>query len=1230
MLIARDRFKLSALSLAIMASSSMFANANEQEQTVEVKNTVSKQATKDSAKEADDDVEVIEVTGMAGSLIKSINDKRFAGNIVDTINAEDIGKNTDQNIADALGRVTGVSIVSNNGEGTAITVRGASAEQNNITLNGQQLTSTEFSQSVDLSSFSADILDRLEVVKTPSADHIEGSLGANVNLKTLRPLNRTDVIRRLNVQGRYNDLSEENNYKISGTFTEKFLDETLGIAVTAYSETNAYRKDEFRANRYEASQTFRIATDQNGDVVSGFRGVTPNEVGFYLSENESDRYGGSLGIQFTPTDTTELMLDVTYSRQDLTNKTSSLSVGTNKGNVNFVEGEKATDSRPPATFTDPQQDWYSVDTSTRTVTKYLNRFGRGNINGNFGGTENENFSSTLSLNHEISDSLRMEAMLGYSSSESVSKPNGNAILSNGKAINAAILYDVGSAVVPVGFDCTTGTCTIEHGDDKVDFGTILEDDTDENGAPILAWSDNTTTTGFHPHDLAAQNLEWISERDRTVEDSLTTFSLDFDYDVDAFGITTFEFGVYGTQREKSVDDQLYRFETVAPGKVFTDEDGNTIVDSGDTVRNVKGADIASSEPIPEDFMDSLGYGRLPTTFGWVAPDAIKAVQAVVSNDDTLRTVLPTETREAQIDTQSVYIKANIELFDGTVTGDFGMRYVNTEVEANGYSGVKYWSAFSDFERLMSLIDVKNLRDTSLPECPSANFADPANIQGYERKYQRIDGLGWDTSAGPDPSTWTRIPAVDGPCHDPAWAQVAASGVTNDAVGWQSMWRYTDISTSKHYGWGSPTDAAPDLTWNGELSQGDTSNYTRNNVTPLDVPFSATTNSHEYTNLLPSLNLNFALSEQFVGRLALSKTMTRPEIDLLRPGVVISEGQYWNANVDAQPANKVTKYNTKLDPLTSKNLDLSLEWYFNSSSMLSVALFAKDMSNFVDTQVDDFYIEDIRKLDQIDPNTLVLKMDESLPNFGLENCMPQRIESTGVWSKVDPNSTSKAISDDYRDLCGLYEVTNVVNSKSATIRGLELGYNQVYDFLPGIWKGLGVSANYTFQESEYEAEPSVEDPSILLPSLPVADTPKHTYNFTTFWEGNGHQIRLSYRGSTDSLVGVDYPGGSTSRGRNWNGGSIWNEGRNSFDLSATYKVNNSMNITFQAINLTGEDYRQYYTSRDLKVVRAQAEDGEVTWQSFNEGNPLEGEAPKHRTYRQYDTGSTYRLGVNVRF
>ncbi|MDC2891206.1 TonB-dependent receptor plug domain-containing protein [Psychrosphaera algicola] len=72
----------------------------------------------------DEDVEVIEVTGIRGSMLRSMDLKREAKGIVDGISAEDIGKFPDTNLAESLQRITGIAIERDNGEGSKITVRG--------------------------------------------------------------------------------------------------------------------------------------------------------------------------------------------------------------------------------------------------------------------------------------------------------------------------------------------------------------------------------------------------------------------------------------------------------------------------------------------------------------------------------------------------------------------------------------------------------------------------------------------------------------------------------------------------------------------------------------------------------------------------------------------------------------------------------------------------------------------------------------------------------------------------------------------------------------------------------------------------------------------------------------------------------------------------------------------------------------------------------------------------
>ena len=109
---------ISAAALLLMASSNIAA-----------------QEAPTASETASDDIEVIEVKGMLGSMKAAAMLKRTDGRIVDAIVAEDIGKLPDNNIAEALQRITGVSINTDFGVGDSVSIRGL--PQNRVELNGR-------------------------------------------------------------------------------------------------------------------------------------------------------------------------------------------------------------------------------------------------------------------------------------------------------------------------------------------------------------------------------------------------------------------------------------------------------------------------------------------------------------------------------------------------------------------------------------------------------------------------------------------------------------------------------------------------------------------------------------------------------------------------------------------------------------------------------------------------------------------------------------------------------------------------------------------------------------------------------------------------------------------------------------------------------------------------------------------------------------------------------------
>src|SRR6185436_11898689 len=150
-----------------------------------------------------EELEEVVVTGLRGSLIASMNLKREAVGVVDAINAEDIGKFPDTNLAESLQRITGVSIDRVGGEGSRVTSRGFGPGFNLVTLNGRQMPTADVvvvgsggdgeygtftSRSFDFSNLASEGVTGLEVYKTSRAATPSGGIGATINVKTIRPL----------------------------------------------------------------------------------------------------------------------------------------------------------------------------------------------------------------------------------------------------------------------------------------------------------------------------------------------------------------------------------------------------------------------------------------------------------------------------------------------------------------------------------------------------------------------------------------------------------------------------------------------------------------------------------------------------------------------------------------------------------------------------------------------------------------------------------------------------------------------------------------------------------------------------------------------------------------------------------------------------------------------------------------------------------------------------------
>ena len=188
------------------------------------------------------------VTGFRASIESALRKKREDNGIVDAITAEDIGKFPDTNLAESLQRVAGVVIDRDAGEGRNITVRGLGLDFTRVRINGVEALATtggtdssggaNRSRGFDFNVFAADLFQSLTVRKSSSADVDEGSLGATVDLQTTRPFDlKRGLTAAISLKSQYNDLSGKATPKASFLLANTFADRKIGLLISgAYSK----------------------------------------------------------------------------------------------------------------------------------------------------------------------------------------------------------------------------------------------------------------------------------------------------------------------------------------------------------------------------------------------------------------------------------------------------------------------------------------------------------------------------------------------------------------------------------------------------------------------------------------------------------------------------------------------------------------------------------------------------------------------------------------------------------------------------------------------------------------------------------------------------------------------------------------------------------------------------------------------------------------------------------
>mgnify|MGYP001168857097 CR=1 FL=1 len=225
-------------------------------------------------------------------------------------------------------------------------------------------------------------------------------------------------------------------------------------------------------------------------------------------------------------------------------------------------------------------------------------------------------------------------------------------------------------------------------------------------------------------------------------------------------------------------------------------------------------------------------------------------------------------------------------------------------------------------------------------------------------------------------------------------------------------------------------------------------------------------ARERTEVLPNASLRWRFDRSFQLRLAISKTITRPDFGQLSSAVVLGAPPPGGVGTDSSPYG-ASSGNPALRPYSSWNYDASLEYYFARSGFAALTAFHRTVNGFIQNE---------------------------------------------TFRVTDP-------------VLGVVEISHPVNTGKGRISGVEFQAQAFADFswLPDWARGFGAQANITY----LDAKTQQPDGAGGLVFLPITDqlngVSRWNYNLVGIYERYGFSARLSYSGRSHFAATRQYRG-----------------------------------------------------------------------------------------------------------
>lgn len=610
--------------------------------------------------------EAIVVTGFRYTIQSSIEEKRTSDLVVEALSTEDIGAIPALSIGEALETLTSISSHREQGGATEVSIRGLGPFLGATTINGREATNGSGDRSVNFSQFPSELFNTIRVYKTQQASLIEGGVSGQIELETLRPLDKGEKDILFDLKGSFNPDNDNINIAerdLGYRATFSYIDQletsagNVGISLgfqrnlTTNPEAEARSSSTYRDCRNDPAVSGGVYASGNCDSGSGNLNLTvdpatgvapdanapfifvPSQRSYRQNITDDERDAVFAAFQWQPNDKLDIYLDTQYSDRIFTEIRNDLV---------FAEQRRVN----------PEG---LVSTPDGTVQAFTNE-GRIETNSTYQERLEEYLGGGLTVGYEASDRLNLSFDVSYSDTSRVENILQTRLQSEP--------VDIFGNPTPAGTDRPDAAYTL--------FGTGSD-------VFLVRLTNFDVTNADLFADNARTRIDLNQQRDHTNMAVRGDFELMTDwgniYRLDGgLRASQMEFTSFPRVRDQLTfsDDSIAAVSLACRNATFPESDFLSGPSNGqDLITNVdeNGNVIASGTGSSFATFDPLCLAR---EFIGELPDFPEAGPSTANID-------------VEETTYAAYLQANYagKIWGKAIRGNFGLRIVDTDVESTG-------------------------------------------------------------------------------------------------------------------------------------------------------------------------------------------------------------------------------------------------------------------------------------------------------------------------------------------------------------------------------------------------------------------------------------------------------------------------------------------------------------------------------------------------------------------